>query len=151
MNENLTRCDACGDTKNCHDVGDFHICTDCHVDFVLSTAIADATSAANKRIAELEISHKEIARDQLAIAQALTDVGIEHSGYKKQAERVTMLIERLRTSQQRVLEYARQRNDARRRVYELEAQLAAYQISENRRLDAIPEASGQDYVEGYKP
>jgi hypothetical protein len=29
--------------------------------------------------------------------------------------------------------------------------LAAYQISENQRLDAIPEATGADYAEGCKP
>jgi hypothetical protein len=36
------------------------------------------------------------------------------------------------------------------RIAALEAQLAAYQISENQRLDAIPEASGADYAEGCK-
>jgi uncharacterized coiled-coil protein SlyX len=79
----------------------------------------------NAHIAELETNYKEIARDQLAIAQALTDVGIEHSGYKKQAERVAMLIERLRTSQRNVIAFAKDRNDAQQRVAELETQLAA--------------------------
>lgn len=54
LESTLTRCEACSDMKVCHDVGDMHICNDCHVDFVLSTAIAEATSEANKRITELE-------------------------------------------------------------------------------------------------
>lgn len=37
------------------------------------------------------------------------------------------------------------------RIVELEATVSAYQISENQRLDAIPEATGQDYAEGCAP
>jgi len=126
----------------------------------------------NGRIAQLTADYKEVARDQLAIAPLLTDAGIEHSGYKKQAARVEMLIERRHTSQRNVVAFAKERNDARKRVAELETQLAAalavndivtcpdcstaynsvdYWCCPKCRRGNQFAATGQDYAEGCAP
>lgn len=80
-------------------------------------ALGDDRNKCEARIAELEGSHASLVADQLAVARLLNDVGIEHSGYKNQAARVEVLIERLRTSQRNVISIAKERN-------ELEAKLA---------------------------
>lgn len=67
----ITRCDTCVRMRHCHAVGDVNICNDCHVDFALSSAVALATSAANKRIAQLEAyssTEEFIARHEARLA-----------------------------------------------------------------------------------
>lgn len=68
------------------------------------------------RITELERSHQALAHDQLEIAKLLSDAGIEHSGFKAQAPRVQMLVERLRKSQENVIAFAKERNELRKRL-----------------------------------
>lgn len=81
---------------------------------------------------ELETENDRLTRllanvtaDNLLIARLLSDAGIEHSGYSNQAQRVEMLIAKQRKSQDYSIAFARDRNDARRRITELEEQLAA--------------------------
>lgn len=76
---------------------------------------------------EYEASLNELREDQLAIAKLLSDVGIEHSGFKNQAQRVPILIDRLRNSQHDVIALAVERNGARRVIAQLEAKIAAMQ------------------------
>lgn len=92
----------------------------------------DELGAARNRIAELETENTRLERllanitaDNLLIARLLSDAGIEHSGYSNQAPRVEMLIAKQRKSQDYSIAFAKERNEARRRVAELETQLAA--------------------------
>ena len=59
----------------------------------LIAALRVEIATKDKRIKELEASHAGMAHDQLEIAKLLNDYGIEHSGFKRQAPRVEMLIE----------------------------------------------------------
>lgn len=88
-----------------------------------------------KRIAELEASHADLAHDQLEIAELLNGYGIEHSGFKKQAPRVEMLVERAREHARQRIEQIKKRKALEIRVAELEA--------------AQPD--GHTYSEGCKP
>ncbi len=82
---------------------------------------AELMEQADKRIDELVASHKELMHDQLDIAKALNDFGIEHSGFKKQAPRVQILVECARTHSRARIEEIKKRKATEQRITELEA------------------------------
>jgi len=84
----------------------------------------DAPERQSELIAALRVEVATLEKDRAAIAQAL-DGFIEHGGHYRQAQRVEMLLSKYRASQVNVINYAKERNDARKRIAELEAQLAA--------------------------
>lgn len=110
---------------------------------------------ASDRVAFLNGTDFALRKDHLEIAKLLSNVGIEHSGFKMQAPRVQMLIDRLRNSQQKVIAFARERNELRQRVKDLESQLAEGCIfieHDDRPADHIqpesrPLGSHYDYVD----
>lgn len=83
----------------------------------------ESKEEAADRVATLNGTDFALRKDHLEIAKLLSDAGIEHSGFRMQAPRVQILIDRLRNSQQNVIAFAKERNDARKRIAELEAMI----------------------------
>ena len=78
----------------------------------LIAALRVEIATKDKRIKELEASHADMAHDQLEIAKLLNGYGIEHSGFKRQAPRVEMLIERARLhARQRIEEIKKRKTE----------------------------------------
>jgi chromosome segregation ATPase len=87
----------------------------------LIKALRNEIATKDKQIAELD-------QDLLEINRLLSEAGIEHSGYKKQAPRVEMLVERARKH----------------------AQLRIEEIKKRKALEAA-QPDGRTYAEGCKP
>ena len=105
-----------------------------------------ALTVANGKLAIQEERNAELERDRLTIARLLSDVGIEHSGHHKQAQRVEMLVDKLRNSQHNVICFAKERNDARKRIAELDAALDGSQSELRNAVQTVIE-SGERIAE----